>query len=53
MGIIPMFVPTWITTVEICVAMGGLLMAALMLRKKKAAKKYEEKQDNNKDEIQP
>ena len=39
------FVPNWTTTIEICVAMGGLLMAAIMSHKKKLARKYKEQQD--------
>ena len=39
------FTPTWITTIEICVAMGGLLLAAIMSHKKKLARKYKEQQD--------
>jgi hypothetical protein len=42
------FTPNWITTIEICVAMGGLLMAAIMSHKKKMAKKYKEQQDRKK-----
>jgi len=48
------FTPTWITTIEICVAMGGLLLAAIMSHKKKLARKYKEQQDKkNKPKDEP
>lgn len=36
------FVPTIWTTIELCVACGGLLLAVIMAHKKKLAKKYKE-----------
>ena len=48
------FVPNFWTTIEICVAMGGLLLAAIMSHKKKLAKKYKEQQDKqNKTKDEP
>uniref|UniRef100_A0AAT9JFP8 ORF75 n=1 Tax=Nitrosopumilaceae spindle-shaped virus TaxID=3065433 RepID=A0AAT9JFP8_9VIRU len=48
------FVPNWTTTIEICVAMGGLLMAAIMSHKKRLARKYKEQQDKkNKPKDEP
>ena len=42
------FHPDFTTTIEICVAMGGLLMAGIMSHKKRLAKKYKEQQDRQK-----
>jgi hypothetical protein len=50
-GIIPQFVPTFWTTIEVCIAVGGLFLAAVAMKKKKMALKLaesDEKEDMNK-----